>query len=64
MSSKFFYLYLAGGLLAIGLLVYDIIHTYPKVIATSDIFFDAVPAILLFYLAYKTRREKVDKDLM
>ena len=64
MSSKFFYLYLIGGILAVGLLVYDCITAYPKMPAISDILLDTVPAIVLFYLAFKVRREKVDKELM
>jgi hypothetical protein len=64
MSKKFFYLYIVGGLLAVGLLVYDIVTAYPKIVSISDILLDGLPAIVLFYLAYKTRREKVDGDLM
>jgi lipid-A-disaccharide synthase-like uncharacterized protein len=64
MNRKFFYLYLVGGLLAIGLLIYDIFNTYPKTVSVKDILLDGVPAILLLYLAYKTRREKKDSDLM
>lgn len=64
MKNKFFYLYLAGALLAIGLLTRDIISTYPKTPAIGDILLDAVPAILFFYLAFKTYREKKDSDLM
>lgn len=64
MSNKFFYLYLAGGLLAVGLLIKDIIESYPRVPGIGDILLDAVPAVLLFYLAFKTYHEKKDKELM
>ncbi|MGN6178385.1 MAG: hypothetical protein ACTHNW_04350 [Mucilaginibacter sp.] len=64
MGNKFFYLYLAGGILAIGLLLKDIINTYPAIPAISDILLDAIPAVLLFYLAFKTYHEKKDKEMM
>lgn len=64
MGNKFFYLYLAGGILAISLLVKDIINTYPAMPAVSDILLDAVPAVLLFYLCFKTYHEKKDKEMM
>jgi hypothetical protein len=64
MGNKFFYLYLAGGILAISLLTKDIINNYPNTPTISDILLDAIPAVLLFYLAFKTYREKKDKELM
>ena len=64
MSNKFFYLYLIGGLLALGLLVYDIITAYPKMISTTGILLDGIPAVVLLYLAFKVRKEKQDSDLM
>lgn len=64
MSKKFFYLYLIGGFMAVGLLIYDIVRSYPNMIKTSDILLDVVPAILLFYLSYKSYHEKKDQELM
>ena len=64
MKNKFFWLYLAGALLAIGLLVKDIITSRPKIPGIGDILLDTVPAILFFYLAFKTYHEKKDKEMM
>ncbi len=63
MSYKFFYLYLAGGTVALLLLIYQIVDHYP---ALNDValFFNMIPVLLLYYMAYKVRREKEDKDLM
>jgi hypothetical protein len=63
MGNKFFYLYLAGGTVALLLLIYQLVAYYP---ALNDIalFLNAVPVVLLYYMAYKVRREKDDKDLM
>ncbi|WP_183580076.1 hypothetical protein HDF18_25265 [Mucilaginibacter sp. X5P1] len=63
MSKKFFYLYLIVGIIAVILLVKDIITAYPSMIATRDIAYDALPAILFFYLAFKTYQEKNDQEL-
>ena len=63
MSKKFFYLYLIGGIIAVILLVKDIVTAYPSMIATRDIAFDIIPALLLFYLAFKTYQEKKDQEL-
>jgi hypothetical protein len=63
MSYKFFYLYLIGGTVALLLLVYQIIAYYPE-IRFAGVFFNVIPVLLLYYLAYKVRREKEDKDLM
>lgn len=64
MSNKFFYLYLAGAVLALGLLTKDIITAYPKIPQIGDILLDTVPAILFFYLAFKVYHEKKDKEMM
>jgi len=63
MSKKFFYLYLIGGIIALILLAKDIITTYPTMISAKDIAFDIIPAVLLFYLAFKTYQEKNDQEL-
>ncbi len=63
MSYKFFYLYLAGGSIFLLLLVYQLIVYYPSLnvlgVAVNVLF-----VMALYYLAYKVRREKEDKDLM
>ena len=63
MGYKFFYLYLAGGSVAMLLLIYQLMAYYP---AINDValLFNIIPVLLLYYMAYKVRREKEDKDLM
>ena len=63
MSRKFLYLYLAGGIIATGLLIYDIATTYPALSYTS-LLLDILPAIFFFYLSYKAYHEKKDQELM
>jgi hypothetical protein len=63
MSYKFFYLYLAGGICFLVLFIYRLVHFSPDFL-TAGTLLGIIPAILLFYLAYKVRREKQDKDLM
>ena len=63
MSYKFFYLFLTGGILGLLTLIYQIVTQYPK-IETVDAVFNAILVIVFFYMAYKVRREKEDKDLM
>jgi hypothetical protein len=63
MNKKFLYLYLIGGAIALGLLIYDLVTTWPHPGATSLIL-DILPMILFFYLSYKTYHEKKDQELM
>ena len=63
MSYKFFYVFLAGGILGLLILIYQLVTEYPK-IQTFDTIFNAIWVLVFFYLAYKVRREKEDKDLM
>jgi hypothetical protein len=63
MSYKFFYLFLAGGILGLLILIYQILTQYPK-IETIDAVFNAILVLVFFYMAYKVRREKEDKDMM
>ena len=63
MSYKFFYLFLIGGILGLLILIYQIVTQYPKV-ETTDAVFNAILVLVFFYMAYKVRREKEDKDLM
>jgi len=63
MSYKSFYLFLVGGILGLLILIYQIVTQYPK-IETVDAVFNAILVIVFFYMAYKVRREKEDKDLM
>src|SRR4051812_10121504 len=52
MSYKFFYLFLAGGILGLLILIYQIVTQYPK-IETVDAVFNAILVIVFFYMAYK-----------
>jgi hypothetical protein len=63
MSNKFFYLYLTGGTLALLMLIYRLVAGHSSWNDTW-ITINAVAVILLYYMAYKVRREKEDKDLM
>jgi hypothetical protein len=63
MGYKFFYLYLIGGTVALLLFVYQLVAYYPS-LNTPGVVLNAVIILLLFYMAYKVRREKEDKDLM
>jgi hypothetical protein len=63
MSNKFFYLYLIGGCVSLLLFVYQLIAYYPS-FNELGVIVNVVVVLLLFYMAYKVRREKEDKDLM
>lgn len=63
MSYKFFYLFLAGGILGFLILIYQLVTEYPNIV-TFDAVFNALLVLVFFYMAYKVRREKEDKDLM
>ena len=63
MSYKFFYLYLIGGIVFLMMLIYQLIVYYPS-INMPGVILDAIIVLLLFYMAYKVRREKEDKDTM
>jgi len=63
MSYKFFYLYLAGATVALLLLIYQVMTYYPDLNGIG-LFINIFPVILLYYMAYKVRREKQDRDMM
>jgi uncharacterized protein with PQ loop repeat len=63
MNPKFLILYLIAGTLALILVIYQLITTYPN-LNTSRIALNAIMAIAFYYLAYKTYHEKKDKELM
>jgi hypothetical protein len=60
MSNKFFYLYLAGGTLALLLLVYQVINHR----GATRIAVDAIVMIAFYYMAFKVYHEKKDHDMM
>lgn len=63
MSYKFFYLFLIGGFVSLGLLIYEAFATYPK-LEVAGLLSGLIPAIVLFYLAHKVWHEKNDQELM
>jgi len=63
MTNKFFYAYLIGGVIALILAVYQLIIANPQVSTTVGSLY-LLPAIILFYLAYKVCHEKNDSELM
>ncbi|RWY50971.1 hypothetical protein [Mucilaginibacter gilvus] len=60
---KFFYLYLIGGIVALILLIYQLIVTYPDIKYSGALFY-IIPTVLLFYMANKAYHVKKDKELM
>lgn len=63
MSPKFFYAYLIGAIIALLLAAYRLIAVYSEVsVGAGFLYF--VPAILLFYMAYKVYHIKNDNELM
>ncbi len=63
MSEKFFYVYLVGGTIFLVLFIYQLAH-FSADFRTVSVLLGIIPAIFLYYLAYKVKREKQDKDLM
>ena len=63
MSYKFFYLFLVGGISGLLILIYQVVTQYPKVETIYTVFY-AILVLVFFFMAYKVRREKEDKDLM
>jgi hypothetical protein len=57
------YLYTAGGIVASVLFGIELYRYYAQ-LETIEIIVSAVPLIVLFYLAFKSYREKHDEDLM
>lgn len=63
MNPKFRNLFIIGGSVALLLLIVQIIITYPDVSA-KGVLLNALPALLLYFLAYKTYHEHKDGELM
>jgi len=63
MNPKFRNLYIIIGILLLISLVVEVITTYPEV-SPKGVLLNALPALLFFYLAYKTYHEKKDNELM
>ncbi len=60
---KFFYLYLIGAIVALALLIYQLVDTYPNIKYSGALFY-IIPTVLLFYMANKAYHVKKDKELM
>lgn len=63
MNPKFLILYLIAGTIALILVTYQLIATYPT-FDIGRIALNAVISLFFYYLAYKTYHEKKDKELM
>jgi len=63
MSPKFFYAYLVGAVIALLLALYRVVVYYGAVtFGVGFLYF--IPAILLFYMAYKVYHVKNDSEIM
>jgi hypothetical protein len=63
MNPKYRNLFLIGGSVALLILIVQVIITYPYMDA-KNILLNALPALLLYFLAYKTYHEHKDGELM
>ena len=63
MNPKFRYLYITIGSVLLISLIVQVIVSYPDV-SPKCVLLNTLPALLFFYLAYKTYHEKKDNELM
>jgi len=63
MNPKFLILYIIAGTLALILIIYQVITTYPA-LNYGRMALNAVMCLFFYYFAYKTYHEKKDKELM
>ncbi|HEY5325460.1 MAG TPA: hypothetical protein VIJ27_00530 [Mucilaginibacter sp.] len=63
MNPKFLILYLIAASLALVLVVYQVINTYPN-LNIGRLALNSIISLFFYYLAYKTYHEKKDKELM
>ena len=63
MNPKYLVLYLIAGILALGLVIYQAIATYPA-LNYPRLVLNTIISIFFFYLSYKTYHEKKDGELM
>lgn len=63
MNPKFLVLYLIAGTLALILVIYELVTTYPSP-NFGAIALNSVISLFFYYLSYKTYHEKKDKELM
>jgi len=58
MSKKFVYLYFIGGMIAIGVFIFDLVNITAAKMTTGRWVLDIGPIILFLYLCYKTTTRK------
>ena len=63
MNPKYLVLYLIAATLALGLVIYQAITTYP-VLNYPRLVLNLIISIFFYYLSYKTYHEKKDGELM
>jgi len=63
MNPKFLVLYLIAGTLALILVIYQVINSYPT-LNIDRIILNLIISLFFYYLSYKTYHEKKDKELM
>ncbi|MCR8561338.1 hypothetical protein KXD93_27035 [Mucilaginibacter sp. BJC16-A38] len=63
MNPKYRILYLIAGILALGLVIYQAVTTYPA-LNYPRLGLNTIISIFFFYLSYKTYHEKKDGELM
>lgn len=59
-GNKFFYLYLAGGTIALLLMIYQVFAKRGLVRIAAD----GIMVVAFYYLAFKVYHEKKDHDMM
>ena len=63
MNPKYLILYFIAATVALILVIYQAISTYPDLNMTG-IILNTIISLFFYYLAYKTYHEKKDKELM
>jgi hypothetical protein len=63
MNPKFRNLFIIGGTIALLGLIIQVIVTFPDIDA-KNVLLNALPALFLYFLAYKTYHERKDSELM
>jgi uncharacterized membrane protein (DUF2068 family) len=64
MNSRFYYVYLIAGTIALILLIYQLFAQHIATISVWNLAGDIFLVVVLYYLAFKTYHEKKDKEMM
>ncbi len=64
MHSKFFYLYLVGGIVALTLLFCEVYMPHKAALNNLSLSGYIFAVVVLFYLAFKACHKKEDRELM